>query len=406
MEKDISFYLAKKYFFNKKKQGFIKIITIISIIGVIIGVIALIVVLGVMNGFDDYLKEKIISITSDISLYPNINDDYNSYKQISKDIEEIDGIKTISAVIQDNALLKVRNHSMGVVVYGIEEEKGILLTGLNKYIIKGQPDLSNDNSIIIGYYLALNENLHIGDEILLIPPNIISTPLGILPTFKKYRISGIFKSGMFEYDYRFIYINLRSAQKLFGKPDKITSIEIKVDKIEKVDYYKNELKKILLNKYYIETFKQKNANLFAALKLEKLAMFIVLSLIIAVASLNIASTLIVMVVQKVKDIGLFLSIGLSSKKISKIFVLYGVFIGVIGSIIGTFIGLIICYILSKYQLLKLPGDIYYIEYFPVKLNVFYIVLINVVAIGISIISTLIPAKRATYITPSEALRNE
>lgn len=403
---NISKYIAKKYFFNKKKQGFVKVITIISTIGVAIGVLALIVVIGVMNGFDEYLKEKIVSITSDITLYPNLSDNYDEYAKIKKDIESIDGIVGVTSVLQDNALLKTKVSATGILIKGIEIDSSEKVLTLSKYIVKGRYDLKEDNSVIIGYYLALNENLKIGDEILIIPPNIISTPLGILPAFKKYKITGIFKSGMFEFDCKFVYMNLNNAQKLFGKVNKISSIELKTENLDNINEYKTEIEKIIWPKYILETFKQKNINLFAALKLEKLAMFIVLTLIIAVASLNIASTLIVMVVQKIKDIGLFLSLGISKKNIRKVFVIYGAIIGLIGSVVGTVLGLTICFLLSKYQFIKLPGDIYYIDYFPVKLNLFYIVTINAVAIGISILSTLIPSANATKILPSEALRNE
>ncbi len=200
----ISNYLAKKYFFHKKKQGFVKVITIISTIGVTIGVLALIVVLGVMNGFDQYLREKIVNITSDITLYPNLTDSYLNYKSLKKDIESIDGIKATTAILQGNILLKSKNQAIGVLIKGIEEESSENVLGLSKYIVKGNYDLKEGNSIIIGYYLALNENLKIGDEILVVPPNIKSTPLGILPSFQKFKIKGIFKSGMNEFDYRFV----------------------------------------------------------------------------------------------------------------------------------------------------------------------------------------------------------
>lgn len=383
---------------TKRKERFISIISVISILGIAIGVAALIVVIAVMTGFDKDLSEKIVGNYSHITLtsYKAIDD--SEYAVISKVLNSDSHVKGISPYAQGQILIKERDKFFAVSLKGIEPALEAKVTKINKYLLSGDIGQLKEGGIIVGKELALYFGLSLNSNI------TIYSPLGKQHTLK---VVGIFNSGMYDYDMNLVFTHLKSAQEILGIPNKISAVAIKLDNMYLANGVKNELSKLLNYNYSLKTWTEVNQNFFAALKLEKFTMFVILTLIILVAAFNIASTLIVMVVEKTKDIGVLKAIGMNSSNIRKVFVLVGLFIGSMGTFFGTLGGIALCILVKKYQFIKLPQDIYYIDRLPVAIQLWPdLTVIIVASMVITLISTIYPATKASSLTPVEALRYE
>ena len=399
--------IARRYFLgSNKNRFFLKIINAISIIGVAVGVTTLIVVLGVMNGFDDYLQSKIIGVTSHILLSKNSGRYFVYDVKLINKLRSQKYINEFSPVFLDNAMIRSEHAAFAVALKGVVPEKDAEITNIKKSMVTGKGNYkTGTRGIFIGYYLAQKLGVRTGDEVTVIPAQITFSPFGIIPGAMRLTVSGIFKSGMFDYDSAFVYTPLPIAQNIFKKTDLVTNIEIKLFDIDSADKNAAILDKFLNYEYNPSSWMAMNRNLFAALKLEKYVMFIILSLIIAVASLNIASSIIVLIVEKTKEIGILRAIGAPRKSISRIFLMKGFLIGLIGAGSGLILGLILSYIISNYGI-TIPGDVYYIERLPIKIDALDVFLICATALIICIISSIYPALRASKLEPVEAIRNE
>ncbi|MBN2831050.1 MAG: ABC transporter permease [Candidatus Omnitrophica bacterium] len=390
--------LSWRYLLTKRKEKFISLISLISVLGIAIGVMALIVVLAVMSGFDKDLHDKIVGNQSHITLSGFEAISASEYTGLSSKVAANKHVKAISPFLQGQVLVKEGNKFFAVGLKGIDPIQEAKVTKINQYLILGGIDDLKQGGIIIGKELAAYLGLSLNSKLTLY------SPFG-----KQYalKVTGIFSSGMYDYDLNLVFTDLKSAQLIFDLPDKITAIAIKLDNPDLASKVKEELGLVLGFNYILKTWEEANQNFFAALKLEKLVMFIILALIILVASFNIISTLIVMVVEKTKDIGILKALGLSSKGVRLIFTLQGLIIGTVGVLLGSLGGLVLCFLLKKYQFVKIPQDIYYIERLPVAIELWPdIFLIASVAMIIVLISTIYPAAKAAQLKPVEALRYE
>ena len=416
-------FISLRYLKAKRRQGFISLISIISVAGVAVGVMALIVVLAVMTGFTDSLREKILGINSHI-VVQRLGNGINNYQEITDAILQTDGVIAATPYTYSQTMLSVPDTSSGAVVRGIDPATAKNVLSLNSQLIRGslidlEEDLASDvdqkpdisqaiilPGIILGKELARNLRVDINDKIRLFSPAGPLTPMGVIPKIKTCRVVGIFDTGMYEYDSSLAYISLTTAQDFLDLDQNVHGLELKVDDIYRASEIAAKLEKKLGFGYIVKDWISMNKNLFSALKLEKTAMFIVLALIVLVAAFNIISTLIMVVMSKGKDIAILKSMGATSRGIMRIFIYEGLIIGLTGTVLGVIGGLALCEILSKYQFIKLPSDVYPITTLPIKVLPMDVTLVAISAALITLLATIYPSWQASKIEPAVALRYE
>ena len=372
---------------------------------------ALIVVIAVMTGFEYDLKSRILGVESHIVIMRH-NVPFSDYRNILEHVENTDGVEAATPFINSQVILRSSLSLSGAVLKGIDPDSADrVIKNLDKVSLKNLKETNQRKStsiampaIILGKELAKNLGVMQGDPVYLISPRGMISPIGHIPTMKRFRVAGLFESGMYEYDRSLAYIHIKDAQKILRMGDSVNGIEVRVNDIYNAGNIAVRIVKELGFQYWARDWMQMNQNLFSALKLEKTVMFIILALIVLVAAFNIASTLIMMVMEKTRDIAILKAMGATDKSIRKIFVFKGVVIGSIGTIFGVCLGFILCTVLKYYHFIELPGDVYYITTLPVKLELLDIVIIASAAMAISFLATLYPASQASKLDPVEAIR--
>ena len=333
-------FIGLRYLKAKRKQTFISIITVISIAGVMVGVMALIIVLAVMNGFEKTLKEKILGTQAHIVVLKAGQEGIDQYDDVARKVEEIPDVVSASPFIFSQVMLSSDSGVSGVVLKGIDPARVGKVTELAHYLKAGRledlqkPPEGELAGIVLGVELAKHLGLSVGDSLQVISPLGTITPMGMVPKMRRFRVVGIFQSGMYEYDTTLAYISLENAQKFFNLDGRVTGIEIKTDDVYGVKEIGREIRRKLGFPFWTKDWMEMNRNLFSALRLEKIAMFIILVLIVLVAAFNIISTLIMVVMEKSKDIAILKSMGAPARAILKIFIIEGLVIGVVGTALG------------------------------------------------------------------------
>jgi lipoprotein-releasing system permease protein len=409
-------FIGLRYLKAKRKQTFVSLITLISIAGVMVGVTALIVVLAVMNGFKEDLRDKILGVTSHV-VVSRFDSNMSNYTQVKKRVNQVEGVVASTPFIYTQVMINSRQGISGAVLRGIDPESASDVIDLPRNLRSGSlQDLAEGKGpgttrgipgIIVGNELARSVGVSLGEPVTLISPFGRLTPLGQVPRSQTFRVAGVFDSGMYEYDSTIAYVNLSAAQRFLGIGDRVTGIEVRVDDIYKADQVAIAISKALDGyPYWTRDWMRMNKNLFSALKLEKIVMFIILTLIIIVAAFNIIGTLIMVVLEKTRDIAILKSMGATRRSVMKIFMYEGVIIGLVGTVLGLLGGYGLCKLLATYKFIELPQDVYYISTLPVKMNSMDTVLIALAAIIISLAATLYPAWQASRLDPAEAIRYE
>jgi len=406
----LEFFLGLRYLRAKRKQSFISIISIISILGVMMGVMALIVVLSVMNGYRADLMSKILGVNSHV-LVLSYGGAFDKYPSVMDRIRKVKGVAGVTPFIYSQIMVSHAGNTSGAILRGIDPGTvGDVLSV--PQMIKGTSvsalvrESGGLPTVIVGKELARQIAVHPGDTLTLVSPEGRLTPLGRVPNTRKYRIAGLFDSGMYEYDASMVYISIKEAETFLGMGGKVTGIEVKIDNIEHSDKLARDIQKSLGYPYWTKDWKQMNRSLFAALKLEKVTMFVILAMIVLVGALNIISTLVMVVMEKSKDIAILRTMGASARSIMSVFMLQGLFVGILGTVIGLGSGLGLCDLLAKYKFISLPSDVYYISTLPVQVQTGDVVLVSLAAVAISFVATLYPSWYASRINPVEALRYE
>ena len=420
------FFIGLRYLKAKRKQTFISVISFISVLGITVGVTALIIVLSVMNGFEDNLKEKILGVNANV-VVTSLGKGMRDYNEVSEKVRTVPGVTGASPFTYNQAMISSSGGVVGAVIRGMDTKSAAEVTVLPGRVKEG--DVEGINApfaepaangaaklpgIVIGKELARNLAVDVGDTVNVISPMGTMTPAGPVPRLAAFKVVGIFELGMYEYDSNLAFISIGNAQRFFRLGDTVSGVEVKIKDIYQAAAVADDIMLELKGNYWTRTWMDMNRNLFSALRLEKVAMFIILTLIILVAALNIISTLIMVVMEKGKDIAILKSLGATGGSIMKIFMIEGLIIGLVGTFLGTALGLAIALNLEKivsfveraFHFKVLPPSVYYIDKFPSKVDPTVVVAIVVISIGISFIATLYPSWQASRFDPVEGLRYE
>jgi lipoprotein-releasing system permease protein len=394
------FFVGLRYLRARRKQAFISLITFISVAGVMLGVMAMMVVLAVMTGFGKDIKSKILGANAHIRVMSR-DGKLDQHEEVMTGIEDVEGVKASAPFIYSQVMLRRGSSVSGAILRGIDPSRAGQVVDLEKSV--KETDLQALTKVADSHAGSTE-----GGKVYVVSPFGGSlTPIGgRIPHMKKFKVVGLFDSGMYDYDTSFAYVSIESAQQILRLGPSVHGIEVKVDDIYSVDQISKAIVKRLGTGYWTQDWMQMNKNFFSALKLEKTVMFIILILIILVAAFNIISTLIMMVMEKNKDIAILKSMGATSQSIMKIFMLDGLVIGVVGTILGIMGGSVLCFLLKRYEFVKLPSDVYYISTLPVRVQVVDVALIALSAIAISFLATLYPSYQASRLDPAAAIRYE
>jgi len=406
-------FIALRYLKSKRKTGFISLITYISVAGVVIGVAALIIVLSVMNGFESEVRSRFIGVDAHVKVRTFHHKGLANYQSVMKQIENIPHIKAMSPYIANKGLILSKEETTGLLIRGIDQKSAINISDLGKNINFGKLELGPVKTesgrelpgIVLGFHLADRLAVTLGDKVTLASFAGVKR-FGQMPNMAQFIVTGYFETGLYEFDDNLVYISLSSAQKLFQMGDNISGIGLRLDNYEHAGVVADEIRNRLGYPYAVETWFDLNKNLFAWMQIEKWAAFIILSLIIMVAAFNIVSTLIMVTMEKTKDIGILKSMGATSASIRRIFTFEGLFVGVVGTAIGSVIGYGLCWAQLKYKFFALPMDVYIINWLPIQMKWTDFTMITVASIFITFIASVYPAHKAAKLDPVAAIRYE
>ncbi len=402
-------FVSRRYLRAKRKHKFISLISVISILGVAVGVMALIVVLSVYTGFTEGLRDQIIGINSHV-LVQRYGNNITRATKLARQVEAIKGVEATTPYIYGQVLISSGRNSSGIVLRGIDPRTAGNVINISTKMKAGQlDDLDREADlpgIIIGQELARQLSIRKGSRVRLISPDGPLSPMGVLPKIRTCIVTGIFATGMFEYDSTLGFINLTTARSLNGEEEGVHGLEVRVRNVEQADRVADNIREALGPGYSVRDWMQLNQNLFAALKLEKAGIFIALDLIILVAALNIISALIMVVMEKNRDIAILKSMGATTGSIMRIFFNQGAVIGMTGTVFGVIGGLGLCAILKRYKFIELPSNVYPMSTLPIKVVPVDVSIIAVSAILITLAATLYPSWKASKVQPAEALTYE
>ena len=394
----------------KKKEGFLKIISIFSFLGITLGVAILIIVMSVMNGFKTDLTKKILGLNPHIVIEPNTYEiSENFISNLKKNFKDI----TLNRSLIGEGIIISKNNTKGVFFKGIDKKDKNITEFFKKYLLKGNTENFRSNNIFIGTELAFNLNLKVGDTINLMSSAFVSTPLGSLPKQEKFKIVGIFKTEFLEFDQNIIFLNIEDALSILNKEINDQNIEIYLKDPLKANSLKDLIQKMNQN-YFVYTWSDLNKSLFSALKVERNVMFIILTLIVIVAAFNIISGLTILIKNKTKEIAILKTLGLSNRSIKKTFFLTGLTIGFFATISGVILGVLFSLNIEKLRILLssvfnfeiFPSDIYFLDKLPSEINPDSIIIIFIISLLISALASYLPAMKISKMSAFRALRYE
>ncbi|HET6616196.1 MAG TPA: ABC transporter permease [Gemmatimonadota bacterium] len=406
--------IALRYLGSKRRRGMISVIGLIAMGGVFVGVAALVIVMSVMNGLQNDLREKILTNTPHLLIQKYNSEPIDDYAALTETLRATPGVVGAAPFIYTEGIIgHGRGRNEGAVIRGVDPRHEPEVADTREQIVSGEWDLESSPEVpypkvVLGYMLADRLGAFPGDTLTLTTPEVASvSPLhGTIPKLQKFVLAGTFKSGLFEYDSKFVYASLTALQDYLQTGNVAYGIAARVDDVWDARDIGEEVVKRIDGPYYITTWIELNQPLFSALKLEKKAMFVILVLIVLVAAFNIISTLTMIVMDKTKEIGILRSMGMKGRAIRRIFIYQGALIGGVGTTLGCLAGLAAALLLARYRFISLPGEVYFIDTLPVSIEPLNIALIIASSLAISLAATIYPARQAAGMTPVDAIRYE
>jgi lipoprotein-releasing system permease protein len=406
--------LSLRYLRARRKEGFISIIAGFSFLGIMLGVATLIIVMAVMNGFRAELLDKILGLNGHLLIQP-LESPLTDFNQVAERVSAIPGVRLAAPIVEGQALASSPFAANGVLVRGIRAADLDKLASVAKNVRQGTLEgFDEGKGIAIGKRLADQLSLRAGDNLTLVSPRGAVTPMGTMPRIKVYKVAAVFEIGMSEYDAAFVFMPLPEAQAYFNRPNDVTAIEVYTTDPDNVDRYRKLVADAAARPVYLIDWRQRNATFFNALQVERNVMFLILTLIVLVAALNIVSGLIMLVKDKSADIGIMRTMGATQGAVMRIFLITGASIGVVGTLTGFVVGTVVCLnVESIRQFLSFvtrtelfSPELYFLSRLPAEMNIAETAAVVVMALALSLLATLYPSWRAARLDPVETLRYE
>jgi lipoprotein-releasing system permease protein len=408
-------YVGLRYFRAKRRNQFISFISGMSLVSIAIGVMALITVLSVMNGFQDELRDRILSMTADATV-SGFDNKLSDWPQVVRDVHDQPGVVAAAPYIEDQAMLANGSNMSGTEIRGVIPDMEGTVSEVGRRMVMGRmQDLEPGSyDIVLGKDLAFALGVAPGDKVILMISQGNVTPAGLIPRFRRFTVSGIFDAGMYEYDRGLAFVNIKDAQTLYGFDDAVSGVRLKLKDKYQAPAIARDLTARFNGAFYVTDWTQEHVNFFKAIAMEKTVMFIILSLIELVAAISIAITLVMAVTDKQADIAILRTLGASPRAIMGIFIVQGTIIGFLGTLIGLILGVLLAtylndimhFLQSVFHTEFLPSSVYYISDLPASIVTNDVLKITIASFLLSVISTLYPAWRAARTQPAEALRYE
>ncbi len=415
MNLPLELFIGLRYTRAKRRNHFISFISLISMLGIALGVMALIVVLSVMNGFEKELRERILGMVSHVTI-SSLDESLKDWPTLSNEVRDIDEVIGSAPYVEAEAMLSNLSSVSGAIIRGVEPEFEPQVSEIHSHMTFGKlSDLvAGEYGIVLGTGLANSLNVVPGDRVTMITPQASASPVGLLPRLRRFNVVGLFEIGVYEYDRSSAIIHTQDASRLFRLDGGVTGLRLKLQDMDAAPQIRNQIKKQVGFDYWVSDWTLRHSNYFKAVRTEKTVMFIILSLIVAVAAFNIVSTLVMVVADKQADIAILRTIGMSPTSIMWVFMVQGTIIGVAGTLLGlssgvliaSYIDVIIPALEQFFQTQFLPTGVYPITELPSDMQQSDVIKISVLSFLISVLATLYPALRAAKTKPAEALSYE
>jgi lipoprotein-releasing system permease protein len=404
-------FVALRYLRAKRRQAAISIITVISVLGVTAGVCALVISLAINNGFHEELESRLLGATANINLVRTENDGIRHFDELSHRLASRPHVVATAPSLYEEVLVSSRSRAQGVVLKGVEPEQEVKVGTLLRHLREGSlanmsQTFPNADPIIIGKELATVLGVYVGDTLLVTSPQGYLTPIEVVPKFRHFRVVGVFDSGFYDFDATWAFTNLAAAQRLFDLADVVSVIEFKIDDIYKAPEVAQDIRRTAGKGFDTTTWIEQNHSLFSALRLERLVTILTIGLIVVVAALNIFIALVMMVMEKNRDIAVLMSMGARQRQVWAVFTLHGIAIGGLGTVLGLILGYGISWLGNTYKVIPLQADVYALSSVPFHAHPLDGVWIAAAAITISFLATLYPSLAAARLNPVEILRYE
>jgi lipoprotein-releasing system permease protein len=406
--------ISLRYLRARRKEGFISVIAGFSFLGIMLGVATLIIVMAVMNGFRKELLDKILGLNGHLLVQP-LESPLTDWKVVAERINTVKGIRLAAPIVEGQALATSPFGATGVLVRGIRSEDLTNITSIARNIKQGTLEgFDEGQGLAIGRRLADTLSLRAGDNVTIVAAKGAVTPMGTLPRTKTYRVAAVFEIGMSEYDAAFVFMPITEAQAYFNRPNDVTAIEVYTTDPDKIEAFRKSVTEAAGRPIFMVDWRQRNATFFNALQVERNVMFLILTLIVLVAALNIISGLIMLVKDKTSDIAILRTIGATQGAIMRIFLITGASIGMVGTIIGFLVGTVICLNIESIRRFiswltnteLFSPELYFLSKLPAEMDVGETFAVVLMALTLSLLATLYPSWRAARLDPVEALRYE